>query len=89
MQFLTRPRKRRAGVLQGGRQTARGALSMAALVASRRNAVLKAFYEPLEDAGKPQKVTLPACMRKLLTTMNSMLRSGTRWNPAQLASASA
>ncbi len=75
--------------IQGGRPTVRGALYMAALVASRRNAVLKAFYEHLVGAGKPKKVALTACMRKLLTAMNSMLRSGTRWNPAQLASAAA
>ena len=75
--------------IQGGRPTVRGALYMAALVASRRNAVLEAFYEHLVGAGKPKKVALTACMRKLLTAMNSMLRSGTRWNPAQLASAAA
>ena len=62
---------------------------MASLVASRRYAVLEAFYTHLVDAGKPKKVALTACMRKLRPTMNSMLRNGTRWNPVQLASAAA
>lgn len=75
--------------IQRGRTTVRGALYMAALVVCRRNVVLEAFYEHLVDAGKPKKVALTACIRKLLTTMNSMLLSGTRWNPVQLASTAA
>ena len=64
----------------------RSALYMGALVASRRN---PEFYQRLLDAGKPKKLALTAwkklaltaCMRKLLTTLNSMVRTGERWNP--------
>ena len=65
----------------GGRARVRSALYMGALVASRRNPVLREFYQRLLDAGKPKKLTLTACMRKLLTTLNSMVRTGERWNP--------
>ena len=50
-------------------------------VASRWNSVLRAFYRRLLAAGKPKKVALTACMRKLLTILNSMMRSGEPWNP--------
>ena len=59
----------------------RSALYMGALVASRRNPVLCEFYQRLLEAGKPKKVALTACMRKLLTILNSMVRTGERWNP--------
>ncbi len=65
----------------GGRARVRSALYMGALVASRRNPVLREFYQRLLDAGKPKKLALTACMRKLLTTLNSMVRTGERWNP--------
>ena len=54
---------------------------IAALVASRRNPVLREFYQRLLEAGKPKKVALTACMRKLLTILNSMVRTGQRWDP--------
>lgn len=67
--------------ISGGRAAARTALYMAALVGSRHNPVLRAFYQRLRAAGKPAKVALTACMRKLLTIINSMLRDGRRWSP--------
>jgi transposase len=54
---------------------------MAALSASRFNPVIKSFYERLTDAGKPKKVALTACMRKLLTILNAMVKNGTAWDP--------
>ena len=65
----------------GGRAVVRAALYMGALVASRRNPVLRDFYRRLLAAGKPKKLALTACMRKLLTVLNSMARSGLRWDP--------
>lgn len=65
----------------GGRAPVRGALYMATLVGVRYNAVLKVFYERLRAAGKPAKVALIACMRKLLTIINSMIRHRQHWNP--------
>ncbi len=59
----------------------RSALYMGALVASRHNPVLHEFYQRLLEAGRPKKVALTAYMRKLLTILNSMVRTGERWNP--------
>lgn len=70
----------------GGRARVRAALYMGALVASRRNPVLRKFYERLVQAGKPKKVALVACMRKLLIILNSMLRTGERWAPTPATS---
>ena len=67
--------------IYGGRAAARCALYMAALVGSRHNPVLRAFYRRLRAAGKPAKVALTACMRKLLTIINTMLREGRPWSP--------
>jgi transposase len=64
----------------GGRATVRAVLYMAALVASRRNAVIRVFYKRLRDAGKAPKVALVACMRKLLTILNAMIKHKTRWS---------
>jgi transposase len=72
-------------LVHGGRRTVRAALYMAALVATRHNPVIKAFYRRLLALGKPKKVALVACMRKLLTTLNHMLRTGQRWTPPQHA----
>lgn len=68
-------------LVYGGRAPVRAALYMAALVASRRNSVIRGFYQRLRTAGKPAKVALTACMRKLLTILNAMARSGTPWQP--------
>jgi transposase len=71
----------------GGRATVRATLYMAALVASRRNAVIRSFYKRLRDAGKAPKVALVACMRKLLTIINAMLKHKTRWSEVTLQTA--
>ena len=65
----------------GGRSRLRAVLYMGALVASRCNPVLRAFYKRLLAAGKPKKLALTACMRKLLTMLNAMAKSGQRWAP--------
>lgn len=64
----------------GGRVEVRNLLYMVALVASRSNAVIKAFYEKLIQAGKPKKVALTACMRKILTILNAMVRDNQPWS---------
>ena len=65
--------------IQGGRQNVRRALYMGALVATRYNPLIRAFYQRLLEAGKPKKLALVACMRKLLTILNTMVRTGERW----------
>ncbi|GJG89854.1 hypothetical protein tb265_50350 [Gemmatimonadetes bacterium T265] len=65
--------------VHGGRASVRAVLYMAALVATKRNAVIRAFYQRLLATGKPKKLALVACMRKLLTTLNAMARSNTAW----------
>ena len=67
----------------GGRAVVRTALYMATLTASRCNPVIKAFYQRLRAAGKPAKVALTACMRKLLTILNAMLKAKTPWQPPE------
>ena len=69
-------------LVYGGRAPVRAVLYMAALVAARRNPVIRAFYQRLRAAGKPAKVALTACMRKLLIILNAIARSGTPWQPA-------
>jgi transposase len=64
----------------GGRPAVRRVLYMAALVAARHNPVIEVFYQRLVAAGKPKKVALVACMRKLLIIINAMIRSGKSWN---------
>ena len=66
--------------IAGGRAFPRQALYMAALVASQHNPVIKVFYARLLAAGKPKKVALVACMRKLLTILNAMVRTGRPWD---------
>ena len=63
----------------GGRAPVRAALYMAALVATRHNAPLRAFYGRLRAAGKPAKVALVAVMRKLLTIVNALIKHQARW----------
>ena len=58
---------------------------MGALVASRYNPVIRALYQRLVSAGKPKKVALTVCMRKLLTIVNAMVRTGQHWNPAMVS----
>ncbi|MDQ3516142.1 MAG: IS110 family transposase [Gemmatimonadota bacterium] len=64
----------------GGRSSVRKVLFMAALTAVRWNPAIRAFYQRLVAAGKPKKVALVACMRKLLTILNTMVRSNQPWN---------
>jgi transposase len=65
----------------GGRADVRAVLYMATVSAIRCNEPIKAFAERLKKAGKPPKVVIVACMRKLLTIMNSMLKNNAPWNP--------
>ena len=64
----------------GGRAAVRRALYMATLAAIRFSRVIGHFYERFVTAGKPKKVAIVACMRKLLTILNAMVRSGASWN---------
>jgi len=64
----------------GGRSAVRAALYMAALVGSRHNPILKAFYQRLVASGKPKKVALVACMRKLLVILNAMMKHDQAWH---------
>lgn len=66
----------------GGRASVRAALYMAALTATRHNPTIAAFYKRLRNAGKPPKVALVACMRKLLTILNAVLRDQRPWQNA-------
>jgi transposase len=66
--------------VQGGRFEIRRVLYMATLTAARRNPVIKAFYQRLIATGKLPKVALVACMRKLLTTLNAMVRNNKPWD---------
>jgi transposase len=63
----------------GGRRTVRRCLYMATLVATRFNPVIQDHYQRLLNAGKRKKVALVACMRKLLTILNAMIRTQTPW----------
>jgi transposase len=63
----------------GGRARVRTALYMGTLVATRYNPVIRPFYQRLLAAGKPKKVALTACMRKLVTILNAMVRSQSSW----------
>ena len=69
----------------GGRAPLRATLYMATLVAVRHNLVLKAFSARLLAAGKAKKVALTACMRKLLTILNAMVKHQTPWQPREAA----
>jgi transposase len=75
-------RWRGKSMIGGGRSTVRSASFMAALVASRHNEPLKAFYQRLLAAGKPKMVALIAVARKLLTTLNAILRDNRPWQNA-------
>ena len=68
--------------IQGGQVEVRAPLYMATPVAIRHIPVIRPFYRRLRDAGKPAKVALVACMRKLPTMLNAMLRDRRSWAPA-------
>jgi len=76
----TRQGQRRAW---GGRSQVRAIVYMAAIVAIRHNRAIKVFYERLVAAGKPKKVAIVACMRKLLTILNAMLRDQRAWDASR------
>ena len=84
------PLNRDSGILRGkrsiwgGRAKVRAALYMSALVATRCNPVIKAFYQKLQAAGKAKKVALTACMHKLLTILNALLKHRSPWQPLTL-----
>ena len=67
-------------MIQGGRAQVRTVLYMAMMSAIQCNPVFKATYERLLAAGKPKKVAIVACMRKMVVTLNSMLRDGAMWD---------
>ena len=71
--------------IEAGRATPRAALYMAALVAMRHNPVMRSFAVSLRQNGKPFKVVITAVMRKLIVTLNAILRSGQPWRHAQQA----
>jgi transposase len=67
--------------IEGGRNKLRHALYMAALVATRYNSVIQRYYQHLLAKGKAKKVALIACMRKLLTILNAMVKKQQPWYP--------
>jgi len=69
--------------VSGGRAPVRTASYMAAVTAARHNPLIRPFYQRLRAAGKPAMVALMACMRKLLTILNAMVRYGTPWTAAK------
>lgn len=74
-------RKRGKRTTWGGRGPVRSVLYMAALSATRYNPVIREMYERLIGAGKPRMVAMVACMHKILTILNAMLKNGTYWVP--------
>lgn len=76
------PRKGRRRIW-GGRAEVRAVLYMATLSATRCNPVIRAFYRRLRDKGKPAKVALTACMRKLLVILNAMIRDQKAWSQGE------
>jgi transposase len=68
----------------GGRAHVRTVFDMGTLVATRDNPQIKVFYERLLAAGKVKKVALTACMHKLLTILNAMLKYRTPWQPQEV-----
>ena len=67
----------------GGRSEVRAVLYMATVSATTHNPVIRAFYERLLAKGKPKKVAIAACMRKLLTILNAMARDHAVWDPSK------
>lgn len=88
------PQNRDSGKLRGkrhitgGRRRVRAVLYMATLVATRFNPVVRTWYQRMLAGGKPKKVALIACMRKLLVVLNAMMKTRTRWQ-AQIMPATA
>ena len=78
-------RKKGQRSISGGRPDVRTIMYMATLAATRSNEVIKVFYQRLLKAGKKKKVAIVACMRKLLTMLNAMVRDRKPWNPTQFS----
>jgi transposase len=78
-------RKRGRRIVWGGRSNVRSVLYMATLAATRYNPVICTFYQRLLAAGKPTKVALTACMRKLLTIVNAVVAKNTAWRNGPVA----
>ncbi|WP_263858746.1 transposase [Shewanella algae] len=84
--FLVAPITRESGrykgkrVIQGGRAQVRTVLYMAMMSAMQCNPVFKDTYARLLEAGKPKKVAIIACVRKMVVILNSMLRDGIMWD---------
>jgi transposase len=76
-------RMRGKRAIWGGRSAVRAVLYMAAASATRCNPVIQAFYQRLVASGKLRKVALVACMHKLLTILNAMVRTGSPWEVTQ------
>ena len=82
------PLNRDSGTLRGrrttwgGRAVVRAALYMSTLVATKHNPVIKVFYQRLRGAGKMPKVALVACMHKLVTILNAIVKHRTPWRLA-------
>jgi transposase len=74
-------KKRGKRMIRGGRSFVRNILYMAAISATRFNPVIKAMYDRLLKNGKQKKVAIVACMRKLLTILNAMIRTNSSWQP--------
>ena len=71
--------------IRGGRATVRTTLYMAILSSIQHNPVIKRYYRHLVSQGKHKKVAITACIRKMITILNSMVRDGTYWNKQQIA----
>lgn len=67
--------------IRGGRAVPRTCLYMAAVTAVRYNSVIRSFYQRLREKGKPFKVALTACMRKIIVILNAMVRDMNHWDP--------
>jgi transposase len=74
--------KRGRRSIWGGREAVRSVLYMSATVAATHNATIAALYQRLSAKGKEHKVAIVACMRKLITVLNAMVRDGKAWSPA-------
>ena len=73
--------------VQGGRASVRAVLYMGTLVATKRNPIIRTFYQRLLAVGKPKKLALVACMRKMLTILNTMVRTNQRWSADHISGA--
>jgi transposase len=68
------------GLLEAAKKNVRTVLYVTALTGIRHNPAIKAFYNSLIERGKPKKVAITACMRKILVTLNAMARTNTVWS---------